>query len=499
MVVFGRNRISQELSPLAVEQGVRVPWSSWQALSGELGVRQQNIAVFAPQDPSFDEPHDSRREWMEHWAESRGALWIDVRPALEDEAESPLASALISPSEAMRRARRASLPAATDWTDPDGDDGDDPWTSLASSALPHIRQDGFPAPEWWDVEKVDHCPPEPSLLTFGFGPHSVRREQIFYETRLSVAFVNIRPVVPGHVLVSARRRVPRVADLRPDELTDMWLAAQRVGRAIERETGAISLTYAIQDGPAAGQTVPHAHIHVLPRKPNDLPNNDDIYDHIDHSERHQSAMSSPMSPFTRVRRLAPPSPAPRFDDIADIGPSSRHSMRSLGSARSQEGGLGVRRRTPMPTMEPSPRLSALPDPHPHAHHPFISHLHQSHGGGTMLDGVGVFVPREADGGAEESERTEGGDAGPLSGPSKVSGTSGEERGFSAQTGLVGPAVHTTAASSGAGEGAEWSSSGGGAKDDVWDRDVQEVARKPPRTLDDMAREADAFRTLLLGM
>ena len=50
---------------------------------------------------------------------------------------------------------------------------------------------------------------------------------------------------------------------------------------IEKHFEASSLTFAIQDGPAAGQTVPHVHIHVLPRRVDDFENNDEIYDAID--------------------------------------------------------------------------------------------------------------------------------------------------------------------------------------------------------------------------
>lgn len=51
----------------------------------------------------------------------------------------------------------------------------------------------------------------------------------------------------------------------PPQVSDLWLLAQRVGVALEPHFGASSLTLAIQDGPQAGQTVPHVHVHVLPR------------------------------------------------------------------------------------------------------------------------------------------------------------------------------------------------------------------------------------------
>jgi diadenosine tetraphosphate (Ap4A) HIT family hydrolase len=51
----------------------------------------------------------------------------------------------------------------------------------------------------------------------------------------------------------------------------------------------ITLTGMMQDGPAAGQTVPHVHIHVLPRKPGDFEKNDDVYDELDRAEAHLPA------------------------------------------------------------------------------------------------------------------------------------------------------------------------------------------------------------------
>jgi diadenosine tetraphosphate (Ap4A) HIT family hydrolase len=45
---------------------------------------------------------------------------------------------------------------------------------------------------------------------------------VFATSPLSFAFVNLKPVVPGHVLVSPKRVVPRFADLSEEEVADLW-------------------------------------------------------------------------------------------------------------------------------------------------------------------------------------------------------------------------------------------------------------------------------------
>jgi bis(5'-adenosyl)-triphosphatase len=82
--------------------------------------------------------------------------------------------------------------------------------------------------------------------------------------------VNLKPLLPGHVLVSPRRLVPRFNDLTPDEVKDLFLTVQRVSRTVERVFSASALNIAIQDGVDAGQSVPHVHAHIIPRKKEDL-------------------------------------------------------------------------------------------------------------------------------------------------------------------------------------------------------------------------------------
>ncbi|KNA15341.1 hypothetical protein SOVF_099110 isoform B, partial [Spinacia oleracea] len=115
--------------------------------------------------------------------------------------------------------------------------------------------------------------------SFTFGPYKINPKEVFYSTNLSYAMVNLRPLLPGHILFK------RFADLTSDETCDLWLTAQKVGSQLELYHKASSLTLAIQDGPQAGQTVPHVHIHVLPRKGGDFEKNDEIYDAIDAKEK----------------------------------------------------------------------------------------------------------------------------------------------------------------------------------------------------------------------
>ncbi|XP_070704956.1 bis(5'-adenosyl)-triphosphatase-like isoform X1 [Pempheris klunzingeri] len=118
------------------------------------------------------------------------------------------------------------------------------------------------------------------MSTLRFGQHIIKASAVFLQTELSFALVNRKPVVPGHVLVCPLRPVERFRDLQPDEVADLFSTTQKVANLVEKNFNATSLTITIQDGPEAGQTVKHVHVHVLPRRAGDFERNDSIYDEL---------------------------------------------------------------------------------------------------------------------------------------------------------------------------------------------------------------------------
>ena len=111
-----------------------------------------------------------------------------------------------------------------------------------------------------------------------FGKFVIPSASVFYRSESSYAFVNLRPLVPGHVLVIPHQCQPHLADLTDQAYTDLWMTVRLVQKVLQQqypETTAFNV--AVQDGRAAGQSVPHAHVHILPRTTGDYAVNDQIY------------------------------------------------------------------------------------------------------------------------------------------------------------------------------------------------------------------------------
>jgi histidine triad (HIT) family protein len=84
-----------------------------------------------------------------------------------------------------------------------------------------------------------------------------------------LAILDIRPFTRGHTLVLPKRHTTDLTDTPPETLATLVTIGQRVARAARATELADATHIAINDGPAAFQTVPHIHLHVVPRRNGD--------------------------------------------------------------------------------------------------------------------------------------------------------------------------------------------------------------------------------------
>lgn len=92
------------------------------------------------------------------------------------------------------------------------------------------------------------------------------------EADAAVAFLDIRPVNHGHVLLVPREHHATLADLSDEAIAETAQLLPRLARAIQRATGADGLNLVVNNGRAAGQTVDHGHWHLIPRFKDDAVN-----------------------------------------------------------------------------------------------------------------------------------------------------------------------------------------------------------------------------------
>ncbi len=107
---------------------------------------------------------------------------------------------------------------------------------------------------------LDPCPfcrPDPDRLVF--------------EAPLIRAVWDKYPAAPGHLLLVPRRHVALWPDLTPAERQALADAIADAQRLLEARSSPDGFTIGINHGVAGGQTVPHLHIHVIPRRSGDVP------------------------------------------------------------------------------------------------------------------------------------------------------------------------------------------------------------------------------------
>jgi len=91
--------------------------------------------------------------------------------------------------------------------------------------------------------------------------------EVVWQNGIALAFLDIRPLFPGHVLLIPRQHIETLAELPPEQVGPLFQAAQRLENAVERAVTAEGSFVAVNN--RVSQSVPHLHIHVVPRSKGD--------------------------------------------------------------------------------------------------------------------------------------------------------------------------------------------------------------------------------------
>lgn len=93
------------------------------------------------------------------------------------------------------------------------------------------------------------------------------KARVVFETKNSLAFLDAFPLTKGHTLVIPKKHYEKIQDMHPDDNNDLFDTVHKVTAKVDALTGATLL--AVHNGRAAGQEVPHVHVHLIPRSPED--------------------------------------------------------------------------------------------------------------------------------------------------------------------------------------------------------------------------------------
>lgn len=96
-------------------------------------------------------------------------------------------------------------------------------------------------------------------------------KRIVAESALTLTIRDTFPVSPGHTLIIPKRHFAALFDATPTELGDIWQALRQASELLRAERQPDGFNVGVNIGAAAGQTVMHLHVHLIPRSWGDQP------------------------------------------------------------------------------------------------------------------------------------------------------------------------------------------------------------------------------------
>ncbi len=91
--------------------------------------------------------------------------------------------------------------------------------------------------------------------------------KIINETKKSLAFLDAFPLTRGHTLVIPKKHYEKIQDMSIEDNSDLFETVHKVSAKVDKITNATLI--AIHNGKQSGQEIPHLHVHLIPRSPED--------------------------------------------------------------------------------------------------------------------------------------------------------------------------------------------------------------------------------------
>ncbi len=89
--------------------------------------------------------------------------------------------------------------------------------------------------------------------------------EVVFENDYAIGFLDANPVVDGHTVVVPKEHFERFSDLTEEVAAGIFATVREVNDAILKGLGADGTNIGVNDGEAAGQAIPHTHVHLIPR------------------------------------------------------------------------------------------------------------------------------------------------------------------------------------------------------------------------------------------
>ena len=118
-----------------------------------------------------------------------------------------------------------------------------------------------------DVTAASYAPAMACIFCKNVGGE-IAAEVVAKEPRVT-AFLDVQPLADGHVLVVPAAHVACIEELEPADADALFRVVARLAGPVRKAVGAAGTTVGVNNGEATGQTIPHVHVHIVPRWPDD--------------------------------------------------------------------------------------------------------------------------------------------------------------------------------------------------------------------------------------